>query len=320
MKKTLVLILSLFVLMGCTSNTQPTDKVKVVTSFYPLYDFATKIGGDKAEVTNIIPVGVEAHGFEPTPSDITNLENADMFIYHGAGFESWTDQVISSLRNDILLVEVSDGIDLILREEDNHDHEDEHEEEHETEHEEGEEHEEEHDHGIYDPHTWLDPRVALQEFTTIYEAFVLQDPSNEVYYTENYNTYKQQFDSLILDYDNVLNETTSDHIIVDHLAYSYLAHRYDLHQMSISGGIVNEEPTAKEIESTIAFIKENNVKVIYMETFSNQNVMDIISKETGAKILTLQTVETLNQKDLDEGKDYFSVMKENLNNLQQGLN
>lgn len=311
MKKLSVLLVVLLVLAGCQANQgTSTDTLKVVTSFYPLYDFATKVGGEHVEVTNIIPAGTEAHDFEPTAQDIVNLESADVFIYHGAGFESWTEKVLGSLSTTTLkVVEASHDLTLLPATEE-HDHEEEEEEA---------DHEEDHDHGIYDPHTWLDPVLAKQEMKAIYDALVEVDPDNEATYTENYEKYAQEFDVLNEEFETALHDADHHTLVVDHLAYSYLANRYHLEQLSVTGGIINSEPTAQQIETTIAFIKENNVKAIYIEAFSNANVLQVISAETGATILSLNTLESLSQSDLDEGRDYFSIMRENLENIVKGL-
>ena len=139
------------------SSAASEGSLRVMASFYPMYDFAQKIGGDKVTVTNMVPAGTEPHDWEPSPSDIVALEQADVFVYSGAGMEHWVEDVLASLDNQSLVtVEASYGIALL--EGHHHHHEDEEEAEH--------EHEDEHEHeegGGYDPHVWLSPLNAKRE-------------------------------------------------------------------------------------------------------------------------------------------------------------
>lgn len=97
-----------------TENTSSDKKLNVMASFYPMYDFAVKVGGDKVEVTNMVPAGTEPHDWEPAATDIKNLEDADVFIYNGAGMEHWTEDVLDSLENkDLKVVEASEGLTLL---------------------------------------------------------------------------------------------------------------------------------------------------------------------------------------------------------------
>ena len=155
--------LSAMMLAGCASQpsassnaslSNDSKRLNVITSFYPMYDFAKKIGGEYVDVTNLVPAGTEPHDWEPSTSDITNLEHADVFVYNGAGMESWTDKVLSTLSNKSLTtVEASQNIALRVGGE------------HEHEHDEDENHtdEEAHDEEHYDPHVWLNPLNAKKE-------------------------------------------------------------------------------------------------------------------------------------------------------------
>ena len=150
---TVTALVSAVMLSGCSGNTAAPEtgaaakdtagqKLKVMASFYPMYDFAVKIGDDKAEVTNMVPAGMEPHDWEPAAGDIKNLEEADLFAYSGAGMEHWVEDVLASLETQKLVsVEASEGLTLRA----GHSHEEE-------EHEGAEEHaeEEEHDHGEFD--------------------------------------------------------------------------------------------------------------------------------------------------------------------------
>ena len=155
MKKiiSLLLVIPMLFTIGCSkeneSDQNSEGKIKIYTSIYPVYDFAKKVGGDKVDVTNLVPAGTEPHDWEVSTSDIVNLEKADMLIYNGAGIENWTDKVINTLENkDIVYVKTSEGLDIHkVSEEDSHSHE-----------------EDGHSHGSYDPHTWLSIKNAKKKW------------------------------------------------------------------------------------------------------------------------------------------------------------
>lgn len=304
MKKLGLMLLVLMMLAGCQSQkNDETGKLKVMTSFYPLYDFAQKVGGDKVAVENIIEGG-EAHGYEPSANDIIRIQESDVFIMNGAGFEGWAPKTLKSVKNDKLkIVDTSQGV--TLHEGHDHDHDD-------------HDHEEHH-HGEYDPHIWMNPMNAYQQMKNIKDAFVEVDPENKDYYEENFKRYGAEFEALSNDFENKLRNVKNKEVVVDHTAYGYMLERYGIEQVAIAGSLLSSEPTAKQVDESIQYIKNQNIKAIYMESLSNDKLLQTISKETGVKILKLNTLESLSKQDLENGNDYFKVMNENLESLVEGL-
>ncbi len=240
-------LVSAVVLSGCSGNTaapgasdtEPVSTTAAVSrdeesTGYPMYDFAVKIGGDKAEVTDMVPAGTGPHDWEPAATDIKNLEEADLFVYSGAGMEHWADDVLASLETKRLVsAEASAG--LTLRPGHSHDEE---------EHEGAEEHaeEEEHDRGQFDPHVWLSPVNAKKEMENIKNAYVKADPDNKDYYEDNYKTYAVRFDKLDQEYKDTLSALPGKSIVVPHEAFGYLCDTYGLTQMGIAGLSPDTEP------------------------------------------------------------------------------
>ncbi|MBP3886126.1 MAG: zinc ABC transporter substrate-binding protein [Cellulosilyticum sp.] len=293
------------------------DVLQVYTSFYPLYDFATKVGGDKVNVVNLVPTGVEPHDYEPSARNIAGLEEADVFIYNGLGMESWVDKVLATLETeDLLVVEASENVDLL----EGHTHECE--EEHEHEHEEVEEHkhEEEHEHeeGV-DPHVWTSIRNAKIEMENIKNAFVEADPENKDYYEANYATYAAQFDALDKQFTETLSQFENRDIIVAHEAFGYLCDAYDLNQVGIEGLNSDSEPDPARMKEIVEFAKEKDIKVIFFEELVSPKVAETIAKEIGAQTMVLNPLEGLTQEQLEAGEDYLSVMAENLEALKIAL-
>lgn len=313
MKKLGLIILTLFVLTACQANDKNKDTLNVVTSFYPIYDFTSKVGGEKVSVHNVLPNGQDPHSFEPTTKDMAAIESADIFIYHGAGLESWVDSVLKQIKGkDIIIVEISQAVNL-MESDHSHDHdhaEEEHNEAEDTDH-------DGHDYGIYDPHTWLSPVNALKETEMIKEALIQADPENEATYTANFEDVKSKFEALDNEFKDMADNISTDTFMVDHEAYGYLASEYHLHQRGIFENILSEEPTAKELEAMITSIKSENINAIFINPFGTKKVVDVIKKETGVTSYPLYTLESITSDAKDE--DYFSLMRKNLESLKEGL-
>ena len=290
-------------LMGCTGNTTKKNKngkLKVMASFYTMYDFAKKIGKDKIEVTNMVPAGTEPHDWEPSTKDLIELEKSDVFIYNGAGMEQWVDDVLESLDTEELTsVEASKGIKL-LKDTDAHEHDHEHESEN-------------------DPHVWLDPQNAKYEMNQIKKALIKVDAENKDYYEANYKKEAARCDELDQQYKKELAQVSKRELVVAHEAFGYLCKAYDLEQMGIEGLSADDEPDPKQMSEVIEFAKKHKVKTIFFEELVSPKVAKTIAKETGASAKMLNPLEGLSNKKIKAGQDYFSVMKQNLSAIKEAL-
>lgn len=290
-------------LMGCTSNTankKNNKKLKVTASFYIMYDFAKKIGGNKVEVTNMVPAGTEPHDWEPSTKDLIEMEKSDVFIYNGAGMEQWVDDVLESLdTEELTTVEASKGIKL-LKDSDAHDHDHEHSSEN-------------------DPHVWLDPQNAKYEMNKIKEALIKADPKNKDYYESNYQKEAKKCDELDQLYKKKLAQVSKRELVVAHEAFGYLCEAYNLTQMGIEGLSADDEPDPKQMSEVIEFAKKHKVKTIFFEELVSPKVAKTIAKETGASAKKLDPLEGLSNKRIKAGEDYFSVMKQNLSAIKEAL-
>ncbi|WP_265444652.1 metal ABC transporter substrate-binding protein [Acetivibrio straminisolvens] len=305
-----------FLITGCSSNSsvdvrEDEDKINVYASFYTMYDFAKKIGDDRINLTNIMPAGTEPHHWEPSPRDILEIGKADVFIYNGAGMEPWVEKVLGSIKNkDLVVVETSKKIDLIQG---SHNHD----EEHDGENTEDEPHS--HDDLEYDPHVWLSPKNAKKQMEAIKDAFVKADPGNREYYENNFNDYAEKLDILDGEFKEELSKCSKKDIVVGHQAYGYLCNEYGLKQIAIEGLNAESEPTPARMAEIVKFIKEKDIKVIFSEKLLSQKVPNAIAAETGAKVEFLNPLGGLTKEDIDAGKDYFSIMRENLEALKKAL-
>ena len=298
---------------GIESKDTDGQKLKVMASFYPMYDFAVKIGGDKAEVTNMVPAGTEPHDWEPAAADIKNLEEAALFVYSGGGMEHWVEDVLASLETKKLVsVEASAGVTLRS----GHIHD---EEEHKGAEEHTEEKEHGHDHVQFDPHVWLSPLNAEKEMENIKNAYIKADPDNRDYYEANYELYASRFADLNQKFKDTLSSLPNKDIVVSHEAFGYLCDAYGLNQVGIEGLSPDSEPSPARMAEIIDFVRANHVRVIFFEELVSPKVAETIAKETGSSVQVLNPLEGLSDEELESGADYFSVMEENLKRLEAAL-
>ncbi len=297
MKKVTALILTacLFFLLGGCAGQQAADegKLQVYTSFYTMYDFTKKIGGDRIACVNLVPTGVEPHDWEPSTSDIRNLENADIVIYNGAAMETWAEKVIGSLSNDKLtVVEASAGIKLISKGNGEHD---------------------------TDPHVWLNPQNAKLEMENIKNALVERDPDNKDYYEANYETYAVRLDELDKRYRTTLESCSLKDMVVAHEAFGYLCEAYGLNQVAIEGLQADSEPSVSRMAEIVDFVRENKVRYILYEELISPKVAETVAREAGVKTAMINPLEGLSEEAIQAGEDYFSVMESNLETLKLAL-
>jgi zinc transport system substrate-binding protein len=271
------------------------NRAKVVTSFYPLYDFASHVAGDRAEVSSLISPGIEPHDWEPTLGDVNRARSADMLVINGAGFESWVDGIGAKR-----IVNTGEGIEL--------DHEEE---------ERGDEHD---DHGGVDQHIWLDPVLAKEQVESIRVALALVDPENAGYYNENAAAYAAELDSLDSFIRAELASCEKSDFIAFHDAFSRFAERYGLDQHAIHDISPEGEVLPQRIEEVIALANELGINVIYSEDMVDGRLAQVIADEIpGGKVLILSPIEGVDKEELAAGIGYIEKMKENVANLKEGL-
>ncbi|ASS76569.1 zinc ABC transporter substrate-binding protein [Tumebacillus algifaecis] len=310
------LVAASLILTGCAEkpnsgpgNSSTSDKIKVVTSFYPMYEFTKKVAGDLADVTVLVPAGTEPHDWEPTAKDVARISEADIFVYNGAGFESWVDSVLGTVGNkNLKVVEASHGADLMegVEEEGHEGHKD-------------GDHAHDHDHGNFDPHIWLDPVLAQHEVQEISAMLQKADPAHQAEYQKNTEAYLKELKALDQSFQDGLKQVKSKEFVTSHTAFAYLAHRYGLKQVPIAGISPEQEPSASEMKDIVAFAKSHNVNTIFFETLVSPKVAEAVAKEVGAVTAVLNPLEGLTEEEKKSGLDYIGVMKQNLEALTKAL-
>lgn len=324
MKKNIIVpIVILIVVMGAVfvglslknNNQVKGDKISIVTTLFPLYDFAKEIGGEKVQVSLLLPPGVEAHSFEPKPSDIVKINESDLFVYTGKFMEPWAEDIIKGITNkNTKIVDSSLGIELM------NEAEGEHEEEHEAEHADGQEEEHGHEHGGVDPHIWLGFNNSQIMVSNIAKILAEKDPANADFYNANASSYIKKLSVLDESYKKTLAICKTREVVYGgHYAFGYLAKRYNLGYVSAQGFSPDSEPTAKDMIALVDQIKKNNINYVFYEELASPKIAETLSRETGAKLLLLNGAHNLSKEDMDTNVSFLSIMEKNLANLKTGL-
>lgn len=308
----LLLMAVIFTLTAC-GQTKEADKagkndtIKVVTTFYPMYDFAKNVVGDVGEVQLLIPAGTEPHDYEPSAKDIAKITDADVFVYNSHELETWVNDVLENVdEKKVAVVEAAGSIDLM--EDTAHEH-DEEKADHEG-----------HDHNHeLDPHVWLDPVLAKKEVEAIRDALVEKYPEQKETFEKNTTAYLEKLQKLDTEYKDAFAKAKNKTFVTQHAAFGYLAKQYGLTQESIAGISPDQEPSPSRLAELKKYIEKHNVSVIYFETTASSKVAETLARETGVELAVLNTLESVTKKEQDKGEDYISVMKANLEALKKSV-
>lgn len=317
-----LLILTLLVLSACGQDSSNSakiveGKVNVVTTFYPVYAFTIAIGGEDANVINLLPTGVEPHDWTPKSQDIVNTSKAQLFFYNGAGLEGWVPNFLKSLNSDtqVKSVAVSEGVKLLTAEgDDGHGHGEKHEDEHTDEHTDEAASEDVADHHI-DPHTWVSPKSAMIMAENIKNSLVEADPDHKAGYEQRYEELRTKLETLDQRFTDELANVPNNEIVVSHQAFGYLARDYGLTQHAIMGLSPDAEPTGQDIVKLAKLVKDEGIKYIFFEELVSDKLAKTLASEAGVETMVLNPVEGLTKEQATNGDDYFTLMEKNLQNL-----
>lgn len=282
-----MLVIAGIAAFALTKNDRQNDRIPVVATFYPLYEFSKQVGGDVVDVTNITPAGAEPHDFEPTPQQLITVQKATMFVYNGASFEPWVDKFLPDYKG--VAVKASNSIDLMHG-----------------------------DHGT-DPHYWLDPVLAQKAVDNIRDGLIAAAPEHSDMFTKNADDYKAKLADLDTQFANGLAPCQQRTIVASHEAFSYAAKRYGLELVAIAGVNPDEEPSPAKLAEISRTVREKGIQYVFFESLVSPRLADTIATETGAKTATLDPIEGLGNEDQQNGKNYLSIQQENLANLRTAL-
>lgn len=284
-----VFLLMSMLILGCAGGNgrsgEETGKLKAVATIFPLYEFAREIGGENANISLLLPPGADVHSYEPKPSDIAKIEQADVFIYAGDALEPWAGGVLAGAGNkDATVIDASRAANASL-----------------------------------DPHFWLDFERDKKAADAIAQAFAQKDPQNAEGYFANAQKYREKLNELNIEYASSLANCNKSAILVaGHNAFSYLANNYGFEIVSTSGFSPQGEPTPKRMGELFRRGREEGIKYVFFEPFEGEGDARAVAQEIGGSILPLNPAASITSGEYG-GETFLLIMKKNLVNLKEGL-
>lgn len=276
-------------LTGCGDNTIDDSKIKVSTTFAPVFDFANRIFKDKAEIITIVSSN-EPHGFRPNDPRVSAFtEKADLVFAYGLEMDSYAKNMCDASKYHEITKDVE--FDMVG--------------------------------GRKDPHAWLSFDQAIKMLNTVKETAIDLDPDNAAFYTQNYQEASQSFLSVKEEYIEKIKAKESKTLVTSHEAFHYFAKEFGLEEYGI-GDINGNEPSASRIQQIIAYIQENQIKTIFLESLDSEKYVRTIRDELERKGYELQyevlsAYESVSKEEYFKGEDYLSVMRANLSRIEKSL-
>lgn len=262
--------------------------VTVVASFYPLAEAAERIGGDDVEVTNLTPAGTEPHDLELTPDQVDAIEDADLVLYLGGGFQPAVEEVAE--RRDSGSIDLLAELPLEAGRADD-----------------------------ADPHFWLDPTLMAEAVGPIARALGDAGPVARPELEARAEDYLADLERLDEEFQTALARCERRDVVTSHAAFSYLARRYDLVQVPISGLSPEAEPDPQRLARLSDLIGERGVTTVFYEALVSPDVAETLAREAGVGTAVLDPIEGLSREEAARGGDYATVMRRNLAALREAL-
>lgn len=288
----LVALLSPLGAAGCRQSPPPETKPLVVASFYPMYEFARQVAGERAAVVSLVPPGVHGHDWEPTPQDVAEVRRAKVFVYNGAGFEPWADKLITEASSPAtVVVAASAGLAVAAAGSP----------------------------GEMDPHVWLDPVLARGEVEAIRAALERSDPAGKAVYADNARAFSARLDALNSAFEAGLRDCARREVVVSHAAFGYLTRRYRLEQIPVMGLAPEAEPSPAGLAGIVRQVRQRKVTAIFLEPLVSPRLAETLAREAGVRILPLNPVEGVTTAEAKAGTGYVELMTGNLDSLRTGL-
>lgn len=292
MKRILLMALSL-----CALSFSHAEPLKVVTSFSILEDLTHNIGQDKITVESIIKRGQDAHSFEPTPKDILKIQNADVVVINGLGFDYWMSKILENNKYEGILIDTSHNVPLISFSDSDHDHD--------------------HDHGDFDPHIWQNPQNVMIMTKNIEEGLSLALPEDAPYFQNNYESYHEKLTQIDQYAKEKLDHQGKESLMVLHNSFGYLAERYHLHFVAISDVNPLAEPSAKKMSELYKLVKTENIYAIFSENIAPSRFVSTLVKDLKLKDGGILYSDALTTE--PPAESYLQLFKTNVDTIAKTL-
>jgi zinc/manganese transport system substrate-binding protein len=245
---------------------QAQDRLKVVTSFSILADFARNVGGERVEVVTLVSPGGDAHVYTPTPADARKVAAAKLVIVNGIGFEGWLSRLVKSAGNKATVITATRGITPRNEKASARGHK--------------------HGHDDADPHAWQSVANARVYVANIRDALAAADPAGAASYRANAESYAAKLDALDREVREAVAKVPTERrkVISTHDAFGYFADAYGIVFVAPQGVSTEAEPTARDVSRIITQIRKEKIPAVFLENVSDPRLMRRISQESGARL------------------------------------
>ena len=306
---TLILLLGVSVIIGISSSKNDTEKISIVATNFPAYDFARAVAGDTADIKMLVKPGAEIQDFEPTPQDIIDIKNSKMFIYTGGESDEWIEDVLDNIDVDKTKLFKMMGSVSVVEEETV----------------EGMEEEREDNDGReieYDEHVWTSIKNASKIIENIENELIKISPENREIFEKNTKEYIKKLTDLDLKFKEIVEMGSRETIVFgDRFPLRYFVDDYGLDYFAAFPGCSDQtEASSKTIAFLVEKIKNEHLPVVFKIEMSGGNIAQTIADETGAKVLTFHTAHNVSADDFKNGITYAKIMEDNLKVLKEALN
>lgn len=313
-------------LAGCGTAPQDSDKLSVVATLFPQYDFARNIAGERADVTLLLDFGADAHTYDPTPADILRIARADLFIYTGDGMELWAKKLLASAdiaaaveSGSLRVLDLSQAVTLIPADADDHDHDhdaDDH--DHDAD---DHDHDADHDHGDADPHIWTSPANAAAMCRAIADALAAADADGAADYEAGLAAYSAKLDELDAAMLAVKRDAVRDTVCFGgSFAFAYLFDAYGIgHRSVFSGCASHTEASPAAMLAVVDAVRATGAPAVLYDSPAEEKTAAAIAAETGTRVLRLHAIHNIAKAEFDAGEDYLSLMRQNIEVLKEVL-
>jgi zinc transport system substrate-binding protein len=279
----LVTLIAGLAMTGCGSRGGGDGRLDVVASFYPLAEATERVGGDLVDVTNLTPAGQEPHDIELTPDQLDRLEDADLVVYLGGGFQPAVEAAVE--RSGAVRLDVGGAVRL--------------------------------EHA--DPHFWLDPTRLADAATAVERALADARPHDAGTIRTSAGEYRSELADLDATFERGLASCERNEIVTSHAAFHYLAERYGLDQLSVAGIVPEAEPHPNRLADLADLVDRRGITTIFRETLESADLADTLAREAGVDTAILDPIEALDGDAIDAGASYVTVMEDNLAALREAL-
>ncbi len=295
------------------------DKISVVTTIFPQYDFVRQVAGDRVDLKMLLKPGEESHSYEPTPQDIIAIQNCDIFIYVGGENDVWVEDILDSMPDaGMQTLRLMDCVDTVeeehvqgMEEQPGHTHA-------------RDDGEEEADHSVHeiDEHVWTSPENASLIVARIAELLSEEDPANAGVYESNASAYEKELERLDQKFREIVDSAERNLIIFgDRFPFRYFADAYGLEYYAAFPGCASDtEPSAATMAFLIRKAEEEKVPAVLKMELSSDNIANAVAEAAGVDVKVFYSCHNLSAEQFENGETYLSMMEKNAETLKEVLN